>query len=329
MAQVVATLIAWPLLGNLTCQETDSDCTKAKNMGWRYFMICMGGIAMMMFITRFVFFNIFESPKYLMGKGHDAEAVSVVHEVARRNRKPSSLTVADLQAFGPIEGVAPGQQAAATNILKRNLEKVNSSHVRALFASNKLALSTSLITAVWAFIGLGFPLYNAFLPYIQATRGADFGDGSTYITYRNSLIIAVLGVPGCLVGGLLVETPYIGRKGTLSLSTVATGCFLFASTTALTSNALLGWNCAYNFMSNIMYAVLYAYTPEIFPTKDRGTGNAITASANRVFGIMAPIIAMFANLETSAPVYVSGALFVAAGLAVLGLPFESRGKASL
>jgi hypothetical protein len=78
-----------------------------------------------------------------------------------------------------------------------------------------------------------------------------------------------------------------------------------------------------------MYAVLYAYTPEIFPTKDRGTGNAITASANRVFGIMAPVVAMYANLETSVPVYVSGALFISAGALVLVLPFESRGKASL
>jgi hypothetical protein len=44
-----------------------------------------------------------------------------------------------------------------------------------------------------------------------------------------------------------------------------------------------------------MYAVLYAYTPEVFPTKDRGTGNALTATSNRIFGIMAPIIAMFAS----------------------------------
>lgn len=78
-----------------------------------------------------------------------------------------------------------------------------------------------------------------------------------------------------------------------------------------------------------MYAVLYAYTPEIFLTKDRGTGNALTASANRIFGIMAPIIAMFADLNTAAPVYVSGALFIAAGLLALLMPFESRGKASL
>jgi hypothetical protein len=38
---------------------------------------------------------------------------------------------------------------------------------------------------------------------------------------------------------------------------------------------------------------------------------------------------MYANLETSVPVYVSGALFVGAGVLVLALPFESRGKASL
>jgi hypothetical protein len=62
--------------------------------------------------------------------------------------------------------------------------------------------------------------------------------------------------------------------------------FLFAGTTARTSDALLGWNCGYTFTSNVMYGVLYAVSPELFPTKDRGTGNAIVATANRVFGIM-------------------------------------------
>jgi MFS family permease len=156
-----------------------------------------------------------------------------------------------------------------------------------LFAGKKLAYSTGMIMAVWAFIGLGYPLYNAFIPYIQATKGAQFHDGSTYLTYRNSLIIACLGVPGALLGGALVEIKNFGRRGTLSLATVLTGVFLYCSTTATTSAALLGWQCAFNFFSNIMYAVLYAYTPEVFITKDRGTGNALTATANRVFGIMA------------------------------------------
>ncbi|MCJ1247862.1 hypothetical protein MMC30_005077 [Trapelia coarctata] len=324
LAQLLATLIAWPLLGYHTCQE-NTECTRSANFGWRYFMIVMGSLAMLMFIARFFFFTLYESPKFLMGRGKDAEAVKVVHEVARRNGKTSPLSLADLEAVDQQGQVHTDASAA----LKRKLEKLNFTHVRALFATPKLAFSTSLIMIIWAFIGLGFPLYNAFLPYIQAIRGASFGDGSTYITYRNSLIIAVLGIPGALIGGALVQIPRFGRKGALAVSTVLTGVFLFASTTALTSNALLGWNCAYNFMSNIMYAVLYAYTPEIFPTKDRGTGNALTATANRVFGIMAPIVAMFANLSTAAPVYVSGALFIAAGILTVLLPFESQGKASL
>ena len=324
-AQVLATLVAWPLLGYHTCQETDTHCTRAKNFGWRYFMICMGGFAMIMFVIRFVF-TLYESPKYLMGKGRDIDAVAVVQEVARRNGKQSGLAIADLEVHN-LGG--EGQQTGTAAIVSRKLETLKLVHVRALFATPKLAYSTSLIMVIWAFIGLGFPLYNAFLPYIQAQRGLDFGDGSTYITYRNSLIIAVLGVPGALLGGLLVEMPKFGRKGTLALSTAATGVFLFASTTATTSNALLGWNCAFNFCSNTMYAVLYAYTPEIFPTKDRGTGNSLTAMANRVFGIMAPIVAMYANLKTAAPVYVSGSLFIAAGLLTLLLPFEPKGKASL
>ena len=324
-AQLVATLIAWPLLGNLSCQETAETCTKSENMGWRYFLITIGGLWMVLFVIRFSF-KLYESPKYLMGKGRDAQAVEVVHLVAKRNGKSSPLTVADLESCN-----RGGQQQAtdATANLKRELEKLNFTHVKSLFATKKLAYSTFLIMWVWALIGLAFPLYNAFLPYIQATKGAELGDGSTYITYRNTVIIAVLGIPGCIIGGFLVELPNFGRKGALAVSTAATGVFLYASTTALTSNALLGWNCAYNFMSNIMYAVLYAYTPEIFPTKDRGTGNALTATANRVFGIMAPIIAIYADLNTAAPVYVSGALFIVAGVLVLLLPFEPRGKASL
>ncbi|WWC95622.1 hypothetical protein V866_002487 [Kwoniella sp. B9012] len=329
-AQLLATLIAWPILGNLTCQQTDPDCTRSKNMGWRYFIITMGGLALIMFFIRFFIFHIYESPKYFMGKGRDEDAVKIVHEVARRNGKDSNLTVDDLRACeGITGGVVTEHQHDATAAIKRKMEKLSAKHVKALFATRRLAFSTSLIMVVWAFIGLAFPLYNAFIPYTLATKGAQFGDSSTYITYRNACIIAVLGVPGAMLGGLLVEVKWIGRKGTLCLSTLLTGIFIYGSTTAKNSNTLLAWDCLYSFFSNVMYAVLYAYTPEIFPTKDRGTGNALTATANRVFGIMAPIIAMFANLETSAPVYTSGALFLAAGAIVLILPYESRGKASL
>lgn len=249
IAQVVATLVAWPLLGNLTCQETDIKCTKSENMGWRYFVITMGGLTLIMFALRFFCFTIFESPKYLMGQGRDEEAVRIVQEVARRNGKTSNLAIEDLKACEP-----EGYQAhtSTSDAVKRRFEALQFTHVKALFATKRLAWSTGSIMAVWGFIGLGYPLYNAFLPYLQAIRGADFGDGSTYLTYRNSLIIAVLGVPGALLGGFLVEVKGIGRKGTLGSATALTGAFLYASTTAKTSDSLLGWNCAFSFFSNVM-----------------------------------------------------------------------------
>ena len=288
IAQVITTLIAWPLLGHQTCPTDAKTCTRSENMGWRYFVIAMGGITLLMFVIRFVFFSIYESPKYLIGKGRDEEAVRVVHEVAKRNGKTSSLTLDDLKACEPEGFVA---HTSAADAVKRRMEQVDMKKIKVLFSSFKMGLSTSLIMAVWAFIGLGYPLYNAFLPYIQITRGADFGDSSVYLSYRNSLIIATLGVPGAIVGGILVEVPKIGRKGTLSVFTALTGVFLYCSTTAVTSNALLGWNCAFNFCSNVMYAVLYGYTPELFPTPQRGTGNALTATCNRIFGIMAVCVA--------------------------------------
>jgi hypothetical protein len=78
-----------------------------------------------------------------------------------------------------------------------------------------------------------------------------------------------------------------------------------------------------------MYGVLYAISPELLPAKHRGTGNALLAGANRVFGIMAPIIALYANLATSVPIYISASLFILASCIALLLPFEPRGKASL
>lgn len=283
LSQVVANLVARPLLGNLTCQINQS-CTKSQNMGWRYFLVTIGGLTLAMFFIRFLAFKIYESPKYLAAKGNDDEAVKIVYKVARLNGKTSSLTIDHLKACEP-EGYV--QQTNVSSLVKRHLEDVKFDTVRALFVTKHLALSTSLIMVIWAFIGLGYPLYNSFLPFIQAARGADFGDGSTYLTYRNSLTIAVAGIPGALVGAYLVERPRLGKKGTLSVSTILTGVFLYGSTTAMNSDSLLGWNCAFSFTSNIMYSVLYSYTPELFPTPSRGTGNALAATCNRIFGIMA------------------------------------------
>lgn len=109
-----------------------------------------GGTALIMFFLRFVCFSIYESPKFLMGKGDDAGAVAIVHEVARRNGKTSALTLEDLQACNALTStpeifVPATQQIGASAAIKRNLQKLDASHVKALFATKKLAYSTCLM----------------------------------------------------------------------------------------------------------------------------------------------------------------------------------------
>jgi len=52
---------------------------------------------MVMWFFRFFVFNVQESPKYLMGRGRDEEAVASAHRVAAINGKSSNLTVAHLK----------------------------------------------------------------------------------------------------------------------------------------------------------------------------------------------------------------------------------------
>ncbi|KAI0647859.1 MFS general substrate transporter [Trametes meyenii] len=333
IGQLVGSLIGWPFLVKFSCASAD-DCPRSSNQGWRYFLYTNGAIMMVLFALRFFFFDMHESPKFLMGRGRDAEAVAVVHEVARYNGRESNLTLAMLEEVDRrfSEDPSSGARALDTSAraaLLRSLRTLGRQHMKGLFGTRRLAYSTTLLIIVWCLIGLAFPLYYGFVTFFFASRGADFGDGSPYITYRNQVILSVIGVPGALLAGWMVELPYVGRKGTLAISTVITGVFLFASTTARTSNALLGWNCGFTFTSNIMYGVLYAVTPELFPAKDRGTGNALVGSANRVFGIIAPIIALYTDLTTSVPIWIAGALFIVAGMVSFLLPFEPRGKASI
>ncbi len=70
------------------------------------------------------------------------------------------VTVADLQACDPL---GTGYQTSGTANLIRKVEKLDLNHVKSLFATKKLAFSTATIMWVWGFVGLGYPLYNAFL----------------------------------------------------------------------------------------------------------------------------------------------------------------------
>jgi hypothetical protein len=50
---------------------------------------------------------------------------------------------------------------------------------------------------------------------------------------------------------------------------------------------------------------------------------------NRRGSMQAPVIALYANLNTPVPIFIAGAVFITAGIIALLLPYESRGRGSL
>ncbi|CAO1625567.1 unnamed protein product [Sympodiomycopsis kandeliae] len=361
LGQLLASLVAWPLIANFSCNGSNSDptangpCNTAENMGWRYLFYTLGGLTLAGFFFRFLIFQLPESPKYLLSHGRDAEAVAVVRDIARRNGKTipeevfsvailkaaagEETTLADEEYTPPPPGLK-GMLVEAKRIPKelmgsaKNMSggsmKPDLSHIKPLFATGKLTYNTLTIWMIWGLIGLGYPLYNAFLPTYLAARSGVSGESSTNETYRNYAIISACGVPGSIIAAWMVELPRSGRRGALAIGTLLTGVFIFALTGAPNDAGFLGLNCAAALVQNLMYGVLFHITPESFPAPARGTGDGIASSFNRLTGSMAPIIKIFAGEKNaSAPLFTSGALFVIAAILAATLTVETRGRAAL
>ena len=119
-------------------------------------MYTMGGLMLLLWVLRFFVFHLYESPKYLMGRGRDAEAVEVVHKVAAYNGRTSSLTLEMLQEAGKsadtgsiTDATGLGLDTSAKAAALRKLQKFDSAHVKSLFVTRKLAYSTSLLITLW------------------------------------------------------------------------------------------------------------------------------------------------------------------------------------
>ena len=154
-------------------------------MGWRYYCFITGALVLFLWALRFTM-PLLESPRYLVGKGKDEEAVRVVHKLARYNGKTSDLTLEQLLVAGGEKLVA-GEGGVVPSPGKGVLPYVSVGfrHLKGLFATKKMALSTILIclinctcvvlsplTLLWyndtfaVVVGTGLSLYYTFLPYM-------------------------------------------------------------------------------------------------------------------------------------------------------------------
>lgn len=339
IGQLVSSLIAWFFIANWPVDQ-----------GWRYFMVAIGIVTFAMFVIRFFVFRLLESPKFLLNTGRQDEAVAVVHGIAWRNNTRTWLTseILDLVAHDDDEDVTQRDSARFTppktgNPLLAKLKGFSGDKLRELFKSRQLGIATALVWFSWATIGMGYPLFNAFLPQYFARYGdKDNSDQASIesetspisaLAYRNYAITSVFGVPGSLLAAYLVDrpSPFLGRRGTLASSTFFSAIFLFFFVIwGKTSFLQLIFSCIGAFFQNIMYGVLYAFTPEIFPAPVRGAGTGVASFLNRITGLLAPILAANVPGDSAAtPIYISAVLILMAFMSICCIPIETRGAQRL
>ena len=116
------------------------------------------------FLLRFFAFNFHESPKFLMYRGKDEAAVTVMQKVAKFNKRQCGLTIEMLQALtdddssmgsrAPILGGGKGQRKAS--ILDKL--KIELSRYKTLFATATMARLTTLVWLTYACDFWGFTI---------------------------------------------------------------------------------------------------------------------------------------------------------------------------
>ncbi|WFD03815.1 hypothetical protein MOBT1_002509 [Malassezia obtusa] len=366
LGQLFAAVIGWAFITNFHC-TTAENCTWKGNAGWRYSWFLLGGVVLLMWFIRFFIYPIPESPKYLLATQRVEEAFDVIQFIARENKRTTTLTLEKLrlaglgrtveverdpQSFAAAEEKKEEQNHSTVQVVppkpKRSVfyesiawsqtlhprriaatyRAMHRSPLSALFASPKMTLNTILICACWGAIGLSYPLYNSFIAIYLEHAGVSSGVSSLSDQYKQLVEIAVCGIPGSLIAAAMVEVPYAGRRWSMAFFTALTGVFLFLFTTAKSSSAVLGWNCAASLTQNAMYGILYAITYEVFPAPQRGTGDGLSMSTQRVFGVVATLIAVYKSEQFTAPIYVSASFFLLSALLMLFLPYEPRGRDS-
>lgn len=118
-------------------------------------MFTSGALVLAMSIARVTVVRLKETPKYLLGAGEDAKLIETLRSLSERYGRPCSLTLDQLEACGVVRSTHSGKHFS---LVGESLV-----HLRGLFATRQMGVSTFLIWFSWTLIGLAYPLFYVFL----------------------------------------------------------------------------------------------------------------------------------------------------------------------
>lgn len=266
---------------------------------WRWVFVVVGALSLVVFWVRR---SLLESPRWLVDHGRFAEAEAVMTKIE-----------VGVEAAHGAKLPAPKPFLAETSLETRNPFAVLLS--RFYLRSNVMAFS------VWFFALLGFYGLTSWLAIILGQHGFSVVKSIGFIT-----LITLGGIPGFYTAALLLER--IGRKPTTAMYLLLSAVMAYVYGHAANDTMLFISGFIMQFFMFGMWSCLYAYTPELYPTRARSTAAGMASAFGRVGAISGPIVVGYIiGVVGDAGVFTLGAAsFAAAAMVVLTLGIETRGR---
>ena len=177
---------------------------------------------------------------------------------------------------------------------------------------------TALLWILWFSLCYTYHGIFIFLPTIYAELLPPAG------ALYKVLLITLVQIPGYFTATFLLDR--IGRKPVLIAFLMFAGIGSFMVGLKLVGSMFL-WSCVVSFFNLGAWAGLYTYTPELYPTRIRGTGSGTAASIGRIAGILTPIITgylLMGGLLFTFTVFALIHIIAAIAVATLGIETAKR-----
>jgi len=311
--RVVVALEAFWAVGWLLAALIGYFVVSASDDGWRW-ALAIGALPAL--YSAFIRFGLPESVRFLEQHGRAVEAETTVRRFESAAGVAAPQTPARAPATASPEASPEASLAASPEAAS---EAAPVSGPGDLWLPGR-RLHTASLWLVW--FGVSFSYYGAFiwLPTLLVASGMDLGR-----SFGFTLVITLAQLPGYAAAAVLVEL--WGRRPTLSLFLAGSAGSAVAFGTADSTTTLVAGGMALSFFNLGAWGVLYAITPEIYPTRLRATGAGWAAGFGRIASVLAPLsVPPLLGLGDTPLVFaLFASFFLLAATFTWGLP-ERRGE---
>lgn len=162
-------------------------------------------------------------------------------------------------------------------------EKTSISKSFSLVWSKENSRKTIMLWILWFCVVFSYYGMFLWLPSVMVMKGFSLIKSFEYV-----LIMTLAQLPGYFTAAWFIEK--FGRKFVLITYLTGTAASAYFFGFADTLPMLLTSGILLSFFNLGAWGALYAYTPEQYPTKIRGTGSGMAASVGRIGGIFGPLL---------------------------------------